>query len=224
MHKNSAWGTRSTSCHPRVLNTSSSTHTMMDPPVRGLRELSELMPSVTAPSNPSMNSVSTLAAAVPSSMPAEKSQGEPNLIQTSHRSTVGTDTRSDQMLGQLSFAPATQTTVVTTTTTTTTSFPPLVMKAPHYLNDLDSKLYPLASSPTPKSIKRFCFDIGGRPTFFREADDAPATLNDVCQSNNKFPSYTSRSVGLILHYGFSAKKTAHSSSRRWWYFMLCRDI
>ena len=83
------------------------------------------------------------------------------------------------MLGQFSFAPATKTTVVTTTTTTTTSFPPLVMKAPHHLHELDSKLYPLAASPTPRSIKRLCFDIGGRPTYFHEADDTSETLEDV---------------------------------------------
>ena len=87
---------------------------------------------------------------------------------------------SSNMLGQFSFAPATQTTVVTTTTVTTTSFPPLVMKAPHHLHELDWKLYPLAASPTPRSIKRLCFDIGGRPTYFREADDTSKTLHEVC--------------------------------------------
>lgn len=86
---------------------------------------------------------------------------------------------SHDMLGQFSFAPATQTTIVTTTTTTTTSFPPLLMKGPHHLRELDPKLYPLASSPTPLSIKRLCFDIGGRPAFFREADNALETFQEV---------------------------------------------
>lgn len=86
---------------------------------------------------------------------------------------------SHDMLGQFSFAPATQTTVVTTTTTTTTSFPPLLMKGPHHLRELDPKLYPLASSPTPLSIKRLCFDIGGRPAFFHEADNALETFQEV---------------------------------------------
>ena len=95
----------------------------------------------------------------------------------------GLDPSADDMLGQFSFAPATQTTIVTTTTTTTTSFPPLMMKAPHHLHQLDPKMYPLASSPTPKSIKRFCFDVGGRPTFFSEADDTRDTLEVVCQTD-----------------------------------------
>lgn len=98
------------------------------------------------------------------------------------------DAATDDILGQFSFAPATQTTVVTTTTTTTTKFPPLLMKAPHHLHELDSKLYPLASSPTPKSIKRFCFDIGGKPTLFSEADDTTDTLQEVrhpCQNDTK---------------------------------------
>lgn len=86
---------------------------------------------------------------------------------------------SHDMLGQFSFAPATQTTIVTTTTTTTTSFPPLLMKGPHHLRDLDPKLYPLATSPTPLSIKRLCFDIGGRPAFFHEADNTLETFQQV---------------------------------------------
>ncbi len=89
------------------------------------------------------------------------------------------DGAKDDILGQFSFAPATQTTVVTTTTTTTTSFPPLVIKAPHHLHELDAKLYPLASSPTPKSIKRFCFDIGGKPTYFKEAENTRDALHGV---------------------------------------------
>ncbi|KAH0544537.1 hypothetical protein FGG08_001309 [Glutinoglossum americanum] len=82
-------------------------------------------------------------------------------------------------LGQFSYAPATQTTIVTTTTTTTTSFPPLLLKAPRNLNDLDPKQYPLASTPTPPSIKRFCFDLEGTPTYFREADNASKSLQEL---------------------------------------------
>jgi F-box and WD-40 domain protein CDC4 len=84
-------------------------------------------------------------------------------------------------LGQFSYAPATQTTVVTTTTTTTTSFPPLLLKAPRNLDELDPKQYPLASTPTPPSIKRFCFDLEGTPTYFREADNASKSLQEVDQ-------------------------------------------
>lgn len=89
--------------------------------------------------------------------------------------------RSDDVLGQFSYAPATQTTVVTTTTTTTTNFPPIMMKAPQHLYDLDPKLYPLASSPTPTSIKKLCFDVDGTPTLFQEADDTLETLEKVCE-------------------------------------------
>ena len=85
----------------------------------------------------------------------------------------------DGLLAHFSFAPATTTTVVTTTTTTTTTFPPLVMKAPRHLHDLDPKEYPLASTPTPPSLKRFCFDIGGRPTIFHEADHAAESYKSV---------------------------------------------
>ena len=89
-------------------------------------------------------------------------------------------------VGQLSYAPATQTTVVTTTTTTTTSFPPLLMKAPRCLHELDPKLYPLASTPTPPSIKRFCFDLDGKPTFFKEEEDPSESLQQVRILNLSF--------------------------------------
>ncbi|KAK6541295.1 SCF ubiquitin ligase complex subunit cdc4 [Orbilia ellipsospora] len=79
-------------------------------------------------------------------------------------------------IGQLSFVPTTRTTVVTTTTTTTTSFPPLVIKPPRSLNQLDAKEYPLATTPTPLALKRFCFDLNGHPTYFRESDDPNQTL------------------------------------------------
>ncbi len=87
--------------------------------------------------------------------------------------------RSGDALGQFSYAPATQTTVVTTTTTTTTKFPPLMVKAPRHLHDLDPKQYPLASTPTPQSIKKLRFDVDGRPTMFQEADDTLDTLEKV---------------------------------------------
>lgn len=87
--------------------------------------------------------------------------------------------RSGDALGQFSYAPATQTTVVTTTTTTTTKFPPLMVKAPRHLHELDLKQYPLASTPTPQSIKKLRFDVDGRPTMFQEADDTLETLEKV---------------------------------------------
>ena len=98
--------------------------------------------------------------------------------------------RPQDMLGQLSFAPATQTTVVTTTTTTTTNFPPLVLKAPNHLYEMDSKLYPLAASPTPQALKRFCFDVGGRPALFCEADDTEDTLCRVSGRSTASEAFT----------------------------------
>lgn len=89
------------------------------------------------------------------------------------------DLSSDDVLGQFSFGPTTQTTVVTTTTTTTTSFPPLKIKAPNLLRELDPKVYPLASAPTPQSMKKLCFDVGGRATVFQEADDTMDTYREV---------------------------------------------
>ena len=72
---------------------------------------------------------------------------------------------------QFSFAPATKTTVVTTTTTTTTAFPPFKIKAPRHLRERDPEQYPLASTPTPRALKRLKLDLGGQVAYFEEADD-----------------------------------------------------
>ncbi|CAG8441927.1 11864_t:CDS:2 [Diversispora eburnea] len=72
----------------------------------------------------------------------------------------------------ISLAPTTTTTVVTTTTTTTTSFPPLLLKPPPLPKQLDPKEYPLADTPTPPALKRFCFDLNGQPAYIREDEDS----------------------------------------------------
>ena len=104
----------------------------------------------------------------------------------------------DDTLGEFSFGPATRTTVVTTTTTTTLSFPPMVMKAPRHLHDLDPTQYPLATSATPQSMRKLHFNIGGQNTTFCEAENPVDTLNKVgdCTSASPFldPSLTSRLV------------------------------
>jgi F-box and WD-40 domain protein CDC4 len=82
-------------------------------------------------------------------------------------------------LGQLSMAPATQTTVITTTTTTTMSYPPFVMNAPRNLSERDSKEYPLAHTQAPESIRRFFFDAGGTQACFEEANDVVDKMQQV---------------------------------------------
>ena len=70
---------------------------------------------------------------------------------------------------QFALAPhSVTTTVVTTTTTTTTAYPPLyIPPAPQAGSSND---YPLAHTPTPPVLKKFCFDLNGVPTHFRELD------------------------------------------------------
>jgi F-box and WD-40 domain protein CDC4 len=93
-------------------------------------------------------------------------------------STVAANTMPppNSTVASMCFGPATQQTVVTTTTTTTVSLPPLIMNPPRNLMDRDPKQYPLVFSPTPHSIKRFHFDVHGRPTTFHESEDAEETL------------------------------------------------
>lgn len=88
-------------------------------------------------------------------------------------------TQTDGSFGQFSFAPATQTTVVTTTTTTTTTFPPLIIRPPRATKDLDTKLYPLAASPTPEYLRNIRFDLGGKSVQFNEPEDTLSAVNEV---------------------------------------------
>lgn len=96
-------------------------------------------------------------------------------------------------MAQISFGPATQQTVTTVTTTTTVSLPPLIMKPPKDLHDRDPKQYPLAYSPTPSSIKKFCFDVNGRSTAFHEPEDPVETL----QRHRALQARIQRSKGFI---------------------------
>ncbi|KAL3475471.1 WD40-repeat-containing domain protein [Aspergillus californicus] len=100
---------------------------------------------------------------------------------TSNRLAPGAASGS---IGQFSFGPATQTTVVTTTTTTTTTFPPLSIKPPRATRELDAKLYPLASSPTPSALRNIKFNIGGKSVVFNEPDDPAATLEEISDKND----------------------------------------
>ncbi|KAE8386891.1 SCF ubiquitin ligase complex subunit cdc4 [Aspergillus alliaceus] len=87
-------------------------------------------------------------------------------------------------IGQFSFAPATRTTVVTTTTTTTTTFPPLFIKPPRATRELDPKLYPLASSPTPSSLRNVKFEIGGQSVIFNEPEDTASAVNELREKDD----------------------------------------
>ncbi|EKG13122.1 hypothetical protein MPH_09697 [Macrophomina phaseolina MS6] len=132
------------------------------------------------------SSFASTAAVPPSASPAAK---PPNASSTHamppHREvskTVQTQVLDPYAaLGQLSYAPTTQTTVVTTTTTTTTSFPPLILNPPRHLRERDPKQYPLAASPTPQAIKQFSFSIAGKQARFQEADDAQNALDEYHQ-------------------------------------------
>lgn len=109
--------------------------------------------------------------------------------------TMITKTTSSSLLSphstmaQLSFGPATQQTVTTVTTTTTVSLPPLIIKPPRNLHDRDPKQYPLAFSPTPHHIKRFCFDVNNQPTVFSEAEDAEETARHHRQLLDKIQEH-----------------------------------
>ena len=158
----------------------------MNPPSETLDELHEPASNTRDPSSATSASIST-------SLP-KRSLSAMSTRKENHKDDIPfkptEEIQSEDVLGQFSYAPATQTTVVTTTTTTTTQFPPLRMKAPQYLNELDPKQYPLASSPTPQSIKELHFNVEGRPAIFQEMGDTVETLEKVCIPSIKIlPSF-----------------------------------
>jgi F-box and WD-40 domain protein CDC4 len=114
-------------------------------------------------------------------------------------SAMDLDESSAATLGQFSFAPATQTTVVTTTTTTTTRFPPMLMRAPQHGHQLDTKLFPLATTPTPDRLKNISFQIGGQSAIFREAADSSIALEQL-QEEQKILSNANGTVQTIQKY------------------------
>lgn len=158
--------------------------------------------------------LATSAGLVPLSLVSGKERSGEVVIPSSNAQQEHEGSK-DNLLGQFSFAPATQTTVVTTTTTTTTSFPPLMIKAPHHLYELDSKLYPLASTPTPKSIKRFCFDVGGKPTYFNEAENTLEALRGVCHAFPDDIIQSQRELLKLTCLVVAPKSTGSSEEIRW---------
>ncbi len=157
----------------------------MDPPVRPRNSPSDTVSLVRPKNFSSSSSISHSLSTSPSSSTSTMeavSHPHDDLMDIGPTTNPISNAPPYSTLGELSFAPATQTTVVVTTTTTTTNFPPFVMKAPGHLHNLDPKIYPLATTPTPQSMKRFCFDVDGKPTFFREAEATGELLQEVSSS------------------------------------------
>ncbi|KAG0217240.1 SCF ubiquitin ligase complex subunit cdc4 [Mortierella sp. NVP41] len=92
---------------------------------------------------------------------------------------ASSSTRRKPTSTTFSLAPMTTTTVVTTTTTTSTEYPPLYFKPPPIPANLDPKIFPLADTPAPPALKKFCFDLNGQPTFFRENQENEQTMGQL---------------------------------------------
>jgi hypothetical protein len=83
------------------------------------------------------------------------------------------------------------------------------------MQDLDPKLYPLAATPTPASLKNICFQFAGKPTLFTEAEDAHVTLKEVSLqtlfgtpievSNLKMSSCKKNTKGCVCPMGLFAQ-------------------
>jgi len=116
------------------------------------------------------------------------------LSKSSNTSPITLPSDSTREVAALSFVVSPQTvtkTVITTTTTTTTEYPPLYLKPSLFNNQLNPSLYPLAQTPTPPSLRKFCFDLNGTPTSFRELDLLEPVIADPVNVSNfsELPRY-----------------------------------
>ncbi|KAI4223386.1 MAG: hypothetical protein L6R36_005447 [Xanthoria steineri] len=141
----------------------------MDPPPYLSSRTSRFSTQPSDSSEPSSASIPTHSRQLVGPAPAGTCTPAQNIPQKRKRRTP--TIAPNDFFGQLSLAPATQTTVVTTTTTTTTEFPPLVIKAPRNVHDLDPVDYPLARLRTPASLRNVQFTIGDQTALLKEADD-----------------------------------------------------
>lgn len=150
-----------------------------------------------------------------STAPASPTGAMPNSKQPTSQPQDSTPTTTmpnmappNSTVASMCFGPATQQTVVTTTTTTTVSLPPLIMNPPKDLMERDPKQYPLVFTPTPRSIKRFCFDVHGRPTTFHEAEDAEETM----KQHRRLQAKMQRHNGSLT-YGEAREKAYETPTR-----------
>ncbi|KAL8671737.1 MAG: hypothetical protein Q9168_003759 [Polycauliona sp. 1 TL-2023] len=148
----------------------------MDPPQYLSSRPSRFSTQLSDSSDPSPATVSTKPRQLLEPASASTSNPAQNVPHKRKRRTASI--APADFLGQMSLAPATQTTVVTTTTTTTTEFPPLVIKAPRNLHHLDPADYPLARLRTPASLRHVQFNIGDQTAILKEADDTIKSVNE----------------------------------------------
>ncbi|KXS20561.1 WD40 repeat-like protein [Gonapodya prolifera JEL478] len=93
--------------------------------------------------------------------------------------------------------------VVTRVETTTTVAYPAILFDPPSPTHLDPGVYPLANTPTPPALKRFCFEVDGVPTHFREAAGDGGGVDGADRERERQPSLTEIA---------RKRKQSHSSS------------
>ncbi|CAG8542917.1 8540_t:CDS:2 [Ambispora gerdemannii] len=66
--------------------------------------------------------------------------------------------------------------------------------------ELDPRDYPLSDTPTPPALKRFCFDLNGQPTYFRENEDSEEAIVKLQEAlyNMRASGPTSKSTILTI--------------------------
>lgn len=124
--------------------------------------------SISTASSTSGPSSSLPVAATAASPVAPSALNIPAIITQQQKPLYNNTSSSNLPSGQASAYPSTSAFV--TTTTATIEYPPLYISRPPVPTQLDSNLYPLANTPTPPTLKRFCFDLNGVPTNFREIE------------------------------------------------------
>ncbi|TPX65043.1 hypothetical protein SpCBS45565_g05424 [Spizellomyces sp. 'palustris'] len=146
------------------------------------------------PPPPTLTSASTATAATVSTPSAEFANFETLVGSVGSGSAASSSSSAAPPIRRPSvqYALAAQqviTTVVTTTTTRTTDYPPLYIPPPPVPHPLDPEVYPLSKTPTPPALKKFCFDLNGIPTSFREVEVVDNNLNHNQVTSTSVQSY-----------------------------------
>ncbi|CAI2165504.1 5645_t:CDS:2 [Funneliformis geosporum] len=89
---------------------------------------------------------------------------------------------------------------------------------------LDPKEYPLADTPTPPALKRFCFDLNGQPAYIREDEDSEQQIVKLQEALYNMrasgpTTSTSKTVKTSLNHptfndNYSEMKTTSTVSRK----------
>lgn len=182
----------------------------MEPPLR--------VPSIRQAAAPQRSTSTTSISAPAANVPIPDIMSD--LTQEPKSSKRGFEWNGSDTRLHIEVAECIETKTVTTTTTTKRQYPPLVVRPPRSLRDLNSKDYPLASQPTPQELTNFSYMVGDSLVRFREQDPSTPRSTHKGHDNGPLatPSLTRTSTGIqrvedVTEDAFNLKKQTRAASQ-----------